>query len=764
MVGDQWLRRLDRRHDLVQRTLLPMPALDAREAEWTRLGAVPSSPTYLPSVSDVTRDPLAGPLRRVPWAAPVWDVGLEGAGFVPGFVRRHVEFWRNVILIDHPLRDSLVSYLRDGVDLYDLLLSEYRGGSNDLPYDVSRFPGAVFRNRIPPRFSPFVQAEVQTLVDRGCVLPWSEVRAPGGPRRPRLVMALTVEPSKPRLIFDARPLNKRCKKIHFSMDTVARVASVASPGCFMTSLDDSSAFHHILLRPSSWPLFGFEYGGVDYCWCVLPFGFSLSPWVYHTLSEAKAAFLRSHGIPALAYLDDSWYSNFLSTHGLAARVQWLAAAEATHVAMLVSFMCGQFLSPSKCDLRPTTVQQYLGMLCDSGTATFRVPQDKLDKLQQLLSQALEAKEVSFRTLQRVAGKCMSMSVAIRPASLWTHDMFAASAALERSGDSTVDLSRASNAGLVAEFKQWLALTATSQEGPWQRARHFSASLTKGSSDASSVAWGGVVNTTSGPFPAGGVFPASWLSRHINQKEMYALYHLLRQFCTRHPDVLRRAQVLIGVDNTAVVGAFQRGRAKNRDAHALLVRLFELQVEYEFLLSLQWIPTEDNAVADAISRPSRESTIRLAAAAFRALWTKLGPFDVDLMACSASAQRSPSGGQVLPFFSQYDCPGSAGSDVLAQDVSLVPGADTLAFGFCFPPPIMAGHVVQHLAECRAHAVVVLPDIKAYWFPRVQLATVRECRVAGLGESGIFQWPSPDGTLRNWQYPRWGMRAFEVDFRA
>lgn len=203
-------------------------------------------------------------------------------------------------------RDSLVAYLRDEVDLYDLLLSDDWGVSSDLPYDVQRLPGAVFRNRIPPRFVPFVQAEAQTLADGGCGVPWSEVRAPGGPRRPWLAMALTVKPSKPRLIVDARPLNERCEQVHFSIDTVARVVNVASPGCFLTSLDDSSAFHHILLRPSAWPLFGFEYGGVDVCWCVLPFGSSLSPWVYYSLSDAKAAFLRSHGIPARPFLGDSW--------------------------------------------------------------------------------------------------------------------------------------------------------------------------------------------------------------------------------------------------------------------------------------------------------------------------------------------------------------------------------------------------------------------------------------------------------------------------
>ena len=76
----------------------------------------------------------------------------------------------------------------------------------------------------------------------------------------------------------------------------------------------------ILLRSSSWPLFGFSYGGTDYYWCVLPFGFNLSPWCYHTLSEAKMAYLRSIG---LACLDGSWFSNFRASHGPATLEQGL---------------------------------------------------------------------------------------------------------------------------------------------------------------------------------------------------------------------------------------------------------------------------------------------------------------------------------------------------------------------------------------------------------------------------------------------------------
>ena len=218
-----------------------------------------------------------------------------------------------------------------------------------------------------------------------------------------------------------------------------------------------------------------------------------------------------------------------------------------------------------------------------------------------------------------------------------------------------------------------------------------------------------------------------------------------------------------VDSQAVEGAFKKGRLRNRVLHKLLIQLFDLQVEYEFMLSLRWVPTAENAVADAISRPSREAIIQLLPAAFRRLWDAMGPFDIDLMACAASGQISPVTGRQLPFFSRFNCPGSAGRDMLAQNVAVMPGTQRPAFGYFFPPPTMAGHVVQHLAECQARAVVVVPDTRPYWFPMVQLATVRSVQVAPRNGDGVFQWPCPSGNLRGWRYRRWGMVAYELDFR-
>ena len=745
----------------MQSTFPSVPDLPDNEKAWAlQSSALVSS--ALPLWPDALREYAEGGEARLPWAAPVWNAGKDGMDFVPGLPRRHAIFWDQMVLKDHPDRDQFLSFIRDGVGLYDLLLPSHRGPSVDRPYNEDRFRGLVMQNRIPPGFDGFVADELKTLLNRGCVARWDDVKTASAPARPRMIMALSVETGKPRLIYDARPLNRFILRKPFHMDPLGRVAYVGSQGCYMTSLDDCSAFHHLLIRPSSWTLFGFSYRGVDYVFCVLPFGFCASPWVYHTLSEAKAAFLRKREIPALAYLDDSFLTNYIATHGKLPKEQWLAAADATHVAMLVSYFCGYFLSLKKCDLRPTTLQKYLGMWCDSVSATFRVPQERLDKMHARIELALESGSISFPDLQSIAGQAMSMSAAIRPASLYTQAMFAGLSTLEKSGLPAVDLKLHSSANLLGELTRWLDIASTTHEGPWQRARHYNARLTGGSSDASSPAWGGIMYAVAPPFMAGGVFPQEWLPKHINQKEMYALYHLLLQFCDRHPDALRRAQVSIDVDNEAVVGAFNRGRAKNRDAHDLLIQLFDLQVSHEFMLLLKWIPTAENGVADAISRPSRDELIRLKQEAFEIVWDALGPFNIDWMACSASVQRSPVTGEPLPFFSRYDCAGSAGVDMLAHDVAVLPGSQESARGFVFPAPVMAGHVVQHLLECRARGVLLLPDIHAYWFPALQQATVRSVEVAPRGATGFFHWPTPAGSLNAWCYRRWAMRAVEVDF--
>ena len=197
------------------------------------------------------------------------DTGADGSGFVPGLPRRHLEFWDTVILKDHPSRDVLLPYLREGVSLHNFLPPSHRGPSAEHPFQVDRFPGLALQNRIPPEFDGFVREEIGTIVGRGCVARWDDVRGATGPARPRLIMPLSMEPSKPRLIYDARSLNQHVADFPFSMDTVGRVAQIAAEiDVFHDLYRRRAAFRHIGIHTASWPLLCFSYDGVDYVWRV----------------------------------------------------------------------------------------------------------------------------------------------------------------------------------------------------------------------------------------------------------------------------------------------------------------------------------------------------------------------------------------------------------------------------------------------------------------------------------------------------------------
>ena len=108
-------------------------------------------------------------------------------------------------------------------------------------------------SRVPAEFREFVAEEVATLVCRGYLVPLKEVRTIDGSVRPRITMPLSVEPLKPRPIYDARLLGARCLHVGLSLDLVGSVAVLGWEGCHQEFLDDMSGFHQVLLHPASWP-------------------------------------------------------------------------------------------------------------------------------------------------------------------------------------------------------------------------------------------------------------------------------------------------------------------------------------------------------------------------------------------------------------------------------------------------------------------------------------------------------------------------------
>ena len=87
------------------------------------------------------------------------------------------------------------------------------------------------------------------------------------------------------------------------MDSAVCVAD-ATEVIYIRNLEDRSGFDNARLQPESWSLFKVVRGhGLRRQY--RPDRMER----YHSFSEAKAGYLRSRGIPALAYIDDAWYGN-----------------------------------------------------------------------------------------------------------------------------------------------------------------------------------------------------------------------------------------------------------------------------------------------------------------------------------------------------------------------------------------------------------------------------------------------------------------------
>ena len=119
-----------------------------------------------------------------------------------------------------------------------------------------------------------------------------------------------------------------------------------------------------------------------------------------------------------------------------------------------------------------------------------------------------------------------MSVAVPPASLYTHHMYRQIAAFKRAGSrknlSSIAISKRS--GLPFEMERWSEVRSRLNGAPWYNATRHVLTIS-GATDISSQAWGGLIR---GPFGAFSVFkaaadfPAAWHNAHINVKETFAL--------------------------------------------------------------------------------------------------------------------------------------------------------------------------------------------------------------------------------------------------
>ncbi|VDI56714.1 Hypothetical predicted protein [Mytilus galloprovincialis] len=121
---------------------------------------------------------------------------------------------------------------------------------------------------------------------------------------PRIVMPLTVEPSKPRLCHDERFLNLWVKDLPFHLETLKDIPRLVQKDALMVTYDEKSGYDHVKLSQHSFTYFGIQFGGFYMTYTTLPFGWKASPFIYQSIGMCVTSYLRKLNVLNTLYIDD----------------------------------------------------------------------------------------------------------------------------------------------------------------------------------------------------------------------------------------------------------------------------------------------------------------------------------------------------------------------------------------------------------------------------------------------------------------------------
>ena len=195
---------------------------------------------------------------------------------------------------------------------------------------------------------------------------------------------------------------------------------------------------------------------------------------------------------------------------------------------------GYCIGLQKYILQPSQSVPFLGFEYDSRLQAFRLLPDKKQKFISLVEAILDSNQVSMTDLQRLAGKCMSMSMAVPGARLFTNEI---NLAISRASRSSRPLPL--SVPLRRELEHWLFLKSWSGFLPWRSERHHQFVMY---TDASSYRWAGLLNPTAVPLYASVYWPVWKFYRLILQsRKLWLLamhFRLLMQLSRTRELILR----------------------------------------------------------------------------------------------------------------------------------------------------------------------------------------------------------------------------------
>jgi hypothetical protein len=354
-----------------------------------------------------------------------------------------------------------------------------------------------------------------------------------------------------------------------ALDEIAQLGK----GTRMLKRDLKSAFRHIPISPEDHQLLAFEWNGKWYVDLFLPFGLRTAPFIFNLFAEALQWIMEYHYDWTIHHYLDDFIAFFPPETNLSP-----AGDQFRDTCEQVGFQIADDKNAEG------TVVDYLGITIDSEKMEARLPPNKKDRVLLEVTNLLRKETVSRADLQSILGFltfCTRVFPLGRP---FLRHLFNMLNTEKRYQQLTLAARR--------DLEWWKTLlpiwSGVSAIAPARQ-------IIEIATDASGKKGiGGIWFATMDMFSTR--MPRRHRAKHINYKEMHAVLHAFALW----GDSWKGHLVEVKCDNEAVVMGINkktiRGAAIGPLQHLLLLAAV-LDVE----VRATWISSEENALADALSR-------------------------------------------------------------------------------------------------------------------------------------------------------------------
>jgi hypothetical protein len=282
----------------------------------------------------------------------------------------------------------------------------------------------------------------------------------------------------------------------------------------------------------------------------------------------------------------------------------------------------------KCQLQASHVVKFLGFVIDSLHGVFRLSSVQKKKLINSISSCLASpSRVSAKLLARTTGLITSMSLVTGPVSGLFSRFLHQALNTRVSWRSSVLLDSAA----LEELRFWQGSLEKFSSRPIWRPRSLIMLLQY---DAGADGWGGHLVVNGVEHHARGAWAPD--ERHGQKSSTWRELEGLYRFLLSVGHLLRGSRVIARGDAFNVFYLLERGGSKAEHLQRICLRIFWLCRSFQIDLTPDWVPRDQNQLADYLSKFRDLDDFALQPSAFQQIVEQFGKLDVDWFASEHNA--------------------------------------------------------------------------------------------------------------------------------